>query len=301
MISADGTQLGMTNQFRKRSMRKTLGSISRKFMLTESEWNPKVILGRAIVAVLPEKSLHQLKKAYYAYLLSHTPEDWGENDKMFVKSLVGPGSIVMDIGASIGDYTKFLSDIVGPSGRVYSFEPNPPIFDFLSHNVRKLGLANVELFNFALSDQQGSAEIVIPRYRWGSECHYDATLDQQSAAPDCRRIKVAIDTLDSAFGNREDKISFVKCDVNSHELAFLHGSLQTIRRSKPAILIEILADPDQAGTPAAQVFELLEAEGYQGYWFDDAALRKRRVGERSQNYFFLTPDHLNRLPSHMLR
>ncbi len=259
------------------------------------------ILGRAIVAVLPEKSLHQLKKAYYAYLLSHAPEDWGEHDKVFVKSLVRPGDFVVDIGASIGVYTKFLSEIVGPSGRVCSFEPNPPIFDFLSHNVRKLGLANVELFSSALSDKPGSAEIVIPHYRWGSECHYDATLEQQSAGPDCRRIKVAIDTLDSVFANREDKISFIKCDVNSHELAFLHGSLQTIRRSKPEMLIEILDDPDQADTPAAQVFELLEAEGYQGYWFDDAVLRQRKRGERSQNYFFLTPDHLNQLPSHMLR
>jgi FkbM family methyltransferase len=282
-------------------MYKTIDTISRKFMLTESEWNPKVILGRAIVAVLPEKSLHQLKKAYYAYLLSHTPEDWGENDKMLVKSLVRPGDIVLDIGASIGDYTKFLSDIVGPSGRVYSFEPNPDILDFLSHNVRKLGLANVELFNFALSDKQGSAEIVIPRYRWGSECHYDATLEQQSAGPDCRRIKVAVDTLDSALANREGKISFIKCDVNSHELPFLHGSLQTIRRSKPAILIEILADPDQAEAPAAQVFEVLEAESYLGYWFDGEALRKRRRGERCQNYFFLTPSHINQLPPHVLR
>src|SRR5271165_4867406 len=170
-------------------MHKAFDTISRKFMLTESEWNPKVILGRAIVAVLPEKSLHQLKKAYYAYLLSHTPEDWGENDKIFVKSLARPGDSVMDIGASIGDYTKFLSEIVGPSGRVYSFEPNPPIFDFLSHNVRKLRLNNVELFNTALSDKKGSASIVIPRYRWGSECHYDATLEQKAAGPDCKSIE----------------------------------------------------------------------------------------------------------------
>ncbi len=282
-------------------MHKALDSISRKFMLTESEWNPKVILGRAIVAVLPEKSLHQLKKAYYAYLLSHTPEDWGESDVVVVKSLVRPGDIVMDIGASIGGYTKFLSDMVGTSGRVYSFEPNPPIYDFLSHNVRKLRLNNVELFNLALSDTQGSAEIVIPRYRWGSECHYDATLEQQSAESDCRRMKITVDTLDSVFANRGDEIKFIKCDVNFHELACLRGGLQTIHRSKPAMLIEILPDPDEAGTPAAQVFELLEAEGYQGFWFDGEGLRQRKRGERSQNYFFLRSEHLNRVPAQMLR
>ena len=270
-------------------------------MLTESEWNPKVMLGRAIVAVLPEKSLHRLKKAYYAYLVSHVPEDWAENDAPFVKSLLRAGDVAMDIGASIGGYTKFLSEIVGPSGRVYSFEPNPPIFDFLSHNVRKLRLPNVELFETALSDKKGSANIVIPHYRWGSECHYDATLEQQGVDSDCRRIEIAVDTLDSLFADRGEKIAFIKCDVNNHELSFLRGGLQTIRRCKPAMLIEILADPDQAGMPAAQVFELLAQENYQGYWFDGEALHKRKPGERSQNYFFLTPEHVNKLPSSVRR
>ena len=104
-----------------------MAAIGRKFMLTESEWNPKVILGRAIVAVLPEPTLHYLKKSYYAYLMSHLPEDWGESDTGFVKSLVHTGDTVMDIGASIGGYTKLLSGIVGSAGRVYSFEPTPPI------------------------------------------------------------------------------------------------------------------------------------------------------------------------------
>jgi len=282
-------------------MHKAIDAISRKIMLTESEWNPKVMLGRAIVAVLPEESLHRLKKAYYAYLVSHTPEDWAENDKVFVKSLVRAGDVVMDIGASIGGYTKFLSEIVGPIGRVYSFEPNPPIFDFLSHNVRQLGLPNVELFETALSDKQGSASIVIPRYRWGSECHYDATLEQEIADADCRRIEIAVDTLDSFFADRCERIAFIKCDVNNHELSFLRGGLQTIRRSKPAMLIEILADPDQPGIPAALVFELLEQENYQAFWFDGTALHQRKSGERSQNYFFLTPQHLNELPSRVLR
>src|SRR5271165_2635246 len=145
-------------------MHKAFDTISRKFMLTESEWNPKVIVGRAIVAVLPEKTLHQLKTIYYAWLLSHLPEDWEEKDAVLVKSLVRAGDFVIDIGASIGGYTKFLSRIVGTSGHVCSFEPNPPIFDFLSHNVKKLKLNNVELFNSALSNKEGTTSIAIPHY-----------------------------------------------------------------------------------------------------------------------------------------
>ena len=216
-------------------------------------------------------------------------------------ALLRSGDTFLDIGAHIGYFSFHAAWAVGRKGKVFSFEPNPPIFDFLSHNVRKLRLPNVELFKTALSDHKGCANFVIPRYRWGSECHYDATLEQQSGDAECRRIEIAVDTLDSIFADRAEKIAFIKCDVNNHELSFLRGALQTIRRSKPAMLIEILADPDQAEMPAAQVFDLLAGENYQGYWFDGEALHKRKLGERSQNYFFLTPEHLNELPSNMLR
>ena len=43
----------------------------RKLLRTESEWNPKVILGRAVTSLLPESALHTLKKHYYGYLLTH--------------------------------------------------------------------------------------------------------------------------------------------------------------------------------------------------------------------------------------
>jgi len=282
-------------------MHKVVSSIGRRFLSTESEWNPKVILGRALVAVLPESALHRVKKAYYAYLLRHTPDSWEERDTVAVKYLVGPGDSVIDIGASIGGYTRFLSGIVGPSGHVYSFEPNPPIYDFLSHNVKELKLENVELFSSALSDKKGTASIAIPRYRWGSECHYDATLEAKRARPDCRQVDVTVNTLDSFFAKRPEKIAFVKCDVNYHELACLRGGLETLRRFKPAMLIEILPDPDKAGGPAAQVFELLEENGYEGYWFDGEGLRKRQRGERSQNYFFLTREHVDKLPTGLLK
>ena len=282
-------------------MHKVVSSIGRRFLSTESEWNPKVILGRALVAVLPESALHRVKKAYYAYLLRHTPDSWEERDTVAVKYLVGPGDSVIDIGASIGGYTRFLSGIVGPSGHVYSFEPNPPIYDFLSHNVKELKLENVKLFSSALSDKKGTASIAIPRYRWGSECHYDATLEAKRARPDCRQVDVTVNTLDSFFAKRPEKIAFVKCDVNYHELACLRGGLETLRRSKPAMLIEILPDPDKAGGPAAQVFELLEENGYEGYWFDGEGLRKRQRGERSQNYFFLTREHVDKLPTGLLK
>jgi len=280
-------------------MQSAFGAIGRRLLSTESEWNPKVILGRAVTALLPDAALHRLRKSYYAYLLTHLPDDWQERDTSVVKHLIRAGDHVVDIGASIGGYTRFLSQTVGPFGKVYSFEPNPPIHEYLSFNVKKLKLDNVELCACALSDQSGVASIAIPRYRWGSECHYDATLESTRANPNCRQVEVSVSTLDSWFADRAEEISFIKCDVNYHELACLRGALQTIRRSKPAILIEILPNPDKPGSPAAHVFELLSDNGCEPYWFDGQRLRRRRAGERSQNYFFLTRERFESLPERL--
>src|SRR5215475_14729272 len=105
-------------------------SLTNKLMHTESPWNPKVMIGRLVTRLLPDTALHALKRRYYGYLVKREPENWAERDQVVVDHLIAPGDSVIDIGASIGEYTRYLSSKVGPQGHVYSFEPNPETFDF---------------------------------------------------------------------------------------------------------------------------------------------------------------------------
>jgi len=118
---------------------------------------------RAMMAILPEATVHRVKKSYYAHLLKNAPDDWRETDARVVRESVQTGDSVIDIGASIGGYTKLLSGLVGISRHVYSFEPNPPIYDFLSYNVKQFKLGDVSLSDAALSDNPGFADVVMPR------------------------------------------------------------------------------------------------------------------------------------------
>lgn len=278
-------------------------SLLRKLLNTESEWNPKVMLGRVIVGTVPDSTLHRLKKLYYAYLINHTPEDWIEKDALIAKHLVAPGDIVLDVGANLGFYARFLSQCVGQSGKVYAFEPIPQTFDILANNVAKLGLKNVEALNFVLSDADKTETMVIPTYRWGQECWYDARVKTEKSDPAWRQIHVRSRTLDNFFTERggAPQISFIKCDVEHHELAVLRGAWQTIRASHPAILVEVAPDPDDPATTAFATFELLRIEDYRPYWLKGESLVPRNRGERSQNYFFLTSAHVNRLETSYLR
>jgi FkbM family methyltransferase len=264
-----------------------------RLLSTESEWNPKVALVRVITAALPDKWLFSLKKAYYPLLLRYWGDQLlenGERDAIVVKHLVSPGDQVLDIGASVGLYTKYLSDLVGPAGLVYSFEPLPPTFEILTNCVRRLGLNNVQLFNGAVSDDEGFSEMVVPLYRWGAECYYDARIRRGSEGGPLRRFRVATKTIDSVFGPGSSKLSFIKCDVNYHELHFIKGALRTIRGFHPSLLIEVGTNPDES--EVGQVFAILASEGYGAYYFDGTSLRTVSKGQRSQNCFFLCDTHL---------
>src|SRR5277367_6448201 len=52
-----------------------------------------------------------------------------------LEKLVKSGDVVMDIGANIGAHTLGLARSVGPSGRVFAFEPTDFAFDKLQRNL----------------------------------------------------------------------------------------------------------------------------------------------------------------------
>jgi FkbM family methyltransferase len=63
--------------------------------------------------------------------------------------IVRPGSVVIELGACYGEFTIHFSRLVGPHGRVYSFEPLPKYFAIAERNRLLNGLTNVQLMNQA--------------------------------------------------------------------------------------------------------------------------------------------------------
>ncbi|MHC4204926.1 MAG: FkbM family methyltransferase [Planctomycetota bacterium] len=108
---------------------------------------------RTVWKILPHSTVQFIKKRHYLRLLCSSLLE-KEPELSVVRYLVKPGDFVIDIGANIGVYTKMLSELVGPNGRVYSIEPYPPTFETLSYIVRKLRLDNVEPINIAVSDSE---------------------------------------------------------------------------------------------------------------------------------------------------
>ena len=94
--------------------------------------------------------------------------------------------------------------------------------------------------------------------------------------------------LINPFGLRYDEINasnLIKIDLEGHELPALKGMLETLKKIKPAILIEILNNQDQASE------KLLKELGYEKFFIDDHGnLSQTNNNSNRRNYLFIFPN-----------
>jgi FkbM family methyltransferase len=197
---------------------------------------------------------------------------FGEPELHELKRLVTPGSIAIDVGAHFGTFSYALSRLVGKKGLVLSFEPIEEDAQLIERGAKFLRLP-IDVQHVALSSQSGTATIHIP-YLYGAEKTALSSLEQSGEmAGDSRTIPVMrLDDVLAQRGADARPVSFIKIDVEGHEIAVLTGALNTLAFHRPNILIEVNNDP---GIEHMQdVFDLILAQGYRGEFLEFGTYRK---------------------------
>ncbi len=175
--------------------------------------------------------------------------------------VVGRGGVSVDVGANWGLYTRELARL---SRQVHAFEPSHEMAVLL----RRTAPGNVAVHEVALSDRSGEAELVIPRA--GSELiHGLASIEPDVISPagEYELERVPVCRLDSII---RDGVTFVKIDVEGHELHVLHGASELIDRSHPAFLVE--AEERHRRGATRSVFEFFDARRYDGFFIKDGTV-----------------------------
>ncbi len=245
-------------------------------------------ISRKIIGYLPKRLSWYLERTYYCHLVSNYNE-LHEPEFIVIKNLIKEGDFVLDIGANIGVYTKFLSRMVGAKGKIISIEPIPRTYNILCSNIKKLGLDNVQALNYACNDTNGYVTMEIPRSKEKEEDFYGARIPLNDYPQNTwRKLKVEAKTLDTLLSDQSLKLTFIKCDVEGNENKVLEGATNTLSRDKPVLMIEIVKNPDDVSSPAYKTFSLLKNYGYQSFYSAAGKLHLRKEGIKKLNYFFLT-------------
>jgi FkbM family methyltransferase len=149
--------------------------------------------------------------------LDHDP-----NSLPIMLSYVKEGDHVLDVGAFIGDQTIAYSKKVGDKGLVLAYEPNPVAFECLEYNMKECG--NVVILNEGLSDTKGYIKLT------------DVPTNAGMTYADKSKKGIKCNTIDSLDW---DRLDFIKIDAEGFEHNILKGAIETIKKFKPIMVIEI--------------------------------------------------------------
>lgn len=186
----------------------------------------------------------------------HLVEQFGQH--------IRPGSTAIDCGANIGLHSLAMLFSQPDLGRLIAFEPNPEICSVLTENVQPH--AKIEVVNKGVSDKAGT--MLAPSIaEWenpaGAMLQNEKTwLGKLFSKPNPKvyreetyhngGYKVEVVSLDS-LGLRD--VSFIKIDVEGHEMAVIDGAARMLEEQRPALIVEIwdLEEPELRASKVGKI------------------------------------------------
>lgn len=214
-------------------------------------------------------------------------QDFSEPDTArFIQKILKPGMIFVDIGAHIGEYTLLSAELLGETGHIYAFEPQPKIYNLLESNIKVNQLKKISIESCALSNQEGKVEFTIFSEPSVSSIKTDLPNSSEQNYSITDTIQVSTITLDSYFGSLEDKIDLIKLDVEGAELMVFQGAKKYLEFSEataPIWLFEFSPrNYKDFGYDAKDLFSLLESYGYIIYEYSNGQLNTISKGIKAK-------------------
>lgn len=193
----------------------------------------------------------------------------------YLKELVKPGFVCVDIGANVGYYSVFLSQHAGSEGRVYAIEPVPMFGNVFLRNTEKFALNNITLYRCALGSERKEVTLGTPMID-GVFRHGLTKIIENNQEENAQTYSAQMEIADQLF-EPLNKIDFLKCDVEGYEVILFPQMLRTLERCKPLIQIEISSEENRN-----KLMKLLQPLGYKVYKLQQNALVEMNTNEALQ-------------------
>ena len=210
------------------------------------------------------------------------------NSMLVARALLPEGGVFVDAGASMGLFSLVGARKVGPSGRVFSFEPSSRDFKRLVEHLELNGLDNIQATSSALTDSTGTATLTIASEAHSGHNTIGSAFGYQGIeAIDAERVRTT--TLDHFLEcHGVDRLDLVKLDIEGSELMALSGMRNALQRLRPSIMFEVFEAALALNGASVDALEAILREYRYSLWdIDDATARliplSRLSASRSEN------------------
>jgi FkbM family methyltransferase len=140
-----------------------------------------------------------------------------------------PPYYVLDIGANVGNHSLYY----GLTGaHVFSFEPNPDAIKLLVSKIRANSGVDIHPIQKGLSDRGGMLELCLPDNKNLGRSSFDKKVGTEAVIVEVSRADDLVEIQDAP------RITYIKIDVEGHELKVLSGLRQTLFSCRPPVFVE---------------------------------------------------------------
>lgn len=212
-----------------------------------------------------------------------------------LRRFVTVDSVIFDVGGHAGQFTKLFAR-AAPRGTVYSFEPGGYALSILRLNRSINRLDNVTIVPCGLGDASGTRTLSVPLKHGGIRrfglSYMGGTADGTEVMAKVKTEQVAMTTIDS-FARKEEltRLDFLKADIEGWELRMLLGGAETIKRYRPAMMIEHdESHLARAGDSLSAIWATLCGWGYRPLIWDGGDGLHSLDTPQDGNVFWLSAD-----------
>lgn len=184
--------------------------------------------------------------------------DYPEIHFLMAKRFFTSGMTIFDVGTNIGAAALYF-DATASDSEIHAFEPYPKTFLKAKTNFSLNKKANIILNNFGLGDRISEQVMYeVNERNPGMNRILNDFHDQRLGS------SVKVDTLTNYFNSCGlTSLSLLKIDVEGYEMKVIQGGVETIKKYKPIMLIEIVDENLlEVGDSATDLVKLLSDLGY---------------------------------------
>jgi FkbM family methyltransferase len=201
----------------------------------------------------------------------------------FLRSVLRPDSICMDVGANVGYYTLFMSRLAG-AGAVHAFEPIALNAALLKASLELNGCTNVVINECAVAERSGTVQ-----FSQASDTAYSSMVDTGRKSLD-RVTQVPAVTLDEYVELKGiNRVDVLKVDVEGAEESVVRGASRLLgdgKRRPGLVFLELFEENLKPfGSSVASVMGRMTGLGYEPFVIGPSGSRIPFRKEMASSYY----------------